>query len=331
MKKILIITDAYNPQINGVVTTMNHVIEELKKEHEVMVIEPSMFKLIPFNVYTDVKLAIPYGLEKMMKKFDPDYIHIVTEFTLGIAANYICCKNKWNFTTAYHTKFPEYAKEHFRLPVNLGYAILRNFHNKSKNIMVATKSLHEQLITKRFKRLAMWNRGVDTVLFDPSKNAELFKDYEKPILLNVGRVSYEKNIDKFLDTKVKGTKVIVGDGPALKDLKNKYKDVVFLGAKKGEELASIFASADCFVFPSLTDTFGLVILEALASGLPVAAYNVTGPKDILNEDIGCLTEDNLTKAIEEALLKDKRKCRDFALNHSWKECANKFLSNLVHI
>ena len=336
--KIAILTDAWLPQTNGVVTTMLHVVENLKLlGHDVLVISPSDFRQSRFMPYPDVRIAYPKlsKLEKMIRDFNPDYIHIVTEFTIGILGAYLCHKQGWRYTTSYHTKFPEYLKDHARIPLSIGYWMMKRFHKNSYRVLVATDSLKKDLDSRGFTNTSLWGRGVDQKLFRPREhNTKEYPDEHRPISMYVGRVSFEKNIEAFLKTEIPGTKYVVGDGPVLASLKAKYPNAIYKGMLKGEKLAEAYANADVFVFPSKTDTYGLVLLEALASGVPVAAYNVTGPKDIiLSKDIGSLSDkEDLTDSILDCLaIKDKSPCRKYAEQYSWEECAKKFVSNLMEI
>lgn len=327
--KIAIITDAWHPQVNGVVRTHTHLIAELRSlGHEVLLLSPDLFRNFPCPTYPEIRLA--YGVKKrlteLLTDFDAEAVHISTEGPLGIAARKYCLRQNIPFTTAYHTRFPEYLKAKARIPVWITYALLRHFHKPSKAIMVPTASMQAELFRNGFKCVREWTRGVDTELFHPRDKS--FLNLPRPIFIYVGRVSVEKNIGAFLDLKLPGSKLVVGDGPQLMEMRKRYADAHFVGNKAGEELAKHFAAADVFVFPSRTDTFGLVVLEALASGLPVAAYPVTGPKDIIGTtSVGCLNDD-LQLAALNALELSPNDCREFALTKSWRACAEQFLSNL---
>ena len=261
-----------------------------------------------------------------MRHSDPDCIHISTEGPLGLAARRYCLNNGLAFTTAWHTKFPDYVNARFGIPHAVIYGIMQWFHKPARSVMVPTLSLKKDLEIRGFKKVKIWSRGVDTDLFHPRDDA--FYDGESPHWLYVGRVAVEKNLEAFLKLDLPGTKHIVGDGPQRAALAERYRDVIFHGHKSGEELARHYASADVFVFPSKTDTFGLVVLEALASGVPVAAYPATGPKDILaGTDAGVLNE-NLQIACYKALGLDRTACRKLAEHYSWRACAEQFLSNM---
>lgn len=327
--RILLVTDAWFPQVNGVVRTLSTVKGELERDgHQVEVISPEDFRTIPCPTYREIRLALFPGRQigRRIAAFDPDAIHIATEGPLGWAARRICLKRRLPFTTSFHTKFPEYVHARVRLPVRWSYALMRRFHNAGAGVMVATNSLAETLREWRFASIRMWTRGVDLDLFQPYGKAAL--DLPRPIALFCGRVAVEKNIAAFLEIDLPGTKVVVGDGPMTDTLKTKFPDVHFTGYKTGEDLARCVAAADVFVFPSLTDTFGLVLLEALACGVPVAAYPVTGPVDvILSDAVGCLDQD-LATAVQRALGKDPVACRRYAEGYSWQHCADLFLKNL---
>ena len=329
--KIVIVTDAWYPQINGVVRTIERTRQELIKQgHEVEIVSPQPFYTVPCPTYPEIRLSLATknGVASEIEKYQPDHIHIATEAVLGMAARRYCLTNGFPFTTSYHTRFPEYVNARVPIPVRWTYAYLRRFHNSGCGCMVATKSLERDLKAHGFQNLRSWTRGVDAEHFNPNHRKDL--GFEGPIQLYVGRVAVEKNIEAFLEAKVRGTKVIVGDGPARADLSKRFPDAKFLGVKAGEELAELYASADVFVFPSKTDTFGIVLLEALASGVPVAAYPVMGPIDVVgdNKDVGVL-DDDLESAIEKALQCDRKACRKFALTRSWSKTAELFMENIT--
>ena len=339
--RIMIVTDAWEPQVNGVVRTMQRVIGELEADgHVFEVVHPGEgFFTVPLPTYPEIKLALfaRGKVEKRFDKFEPDAIHIVTEGTLGMAGRAMCLKIKHPFSTAYHTRFPEYIAARLPIPVSWGYAFVRWFHKYSGRVMVPTPSMVEELNEKKFINTVAWTRGVDTGQFHPEKGAQPnadndpFKGLPRPIFLNVGRVAVEKNIEAFVELDLPGTKVVVGDGPAMADLQKKYQDVHFLGSKFGDDLAKCYASADVFVFPSLTDTFGLVVLEAMASGTPVAAYDATGPKDVIpGSDAGTITPicGDLAAGAMACLELDSKTCRAYAETYSWNKVANSFLTNL---
>lgn len=328
--KILIISDAWLPQINGVVRTLQTTKLYLEKlGHHVEVISPDLFNTIPCPSYPEIRLVIQPARFKVIdfiRTFRPDCVHIATEGPLGWAGRNACHALNLPFTTSFHTKFPEYIYARLGIPTRWSYRFLRWFHQLSKRVMVATQSMRNSLEKEGFEHLVPWSRGVDVELFRPRPKD--FLPDPRPISMYVGRVAVEKNIEAFLQTDVPGTKYVVGGGPQLEYLRAHYPKVKFVGAKAGEELASYYAAADVFVFPSRTDTFGLVVLEALASGVPVAAYPVSGPIDILREtQVGCLDE-NLTQATLQALQLDAHQCRPHALKYSWQACTQQFLNNL---
>lgn len=326
---ILIVTDAWYPQINGVVRTLCQVRGELQAlGHTVEIIGPDRFRTVPLPTYSEIRVALGAGrrLRKLIDELKPEAIHIATEGPLGHAARRYCLKHKIPFTTAYHTRFPEYIRDRLPVPLALTYWLIRRFHRPSTAVMVATPSLERLLTQRGFQNLRRWTRGVDTDLFRP-REKEFLTD-PRPISMYVGRVAVEKNVESFLRLNLDGTKYVVGDGPQLQELMQAYPDVRFVGAKHGEELARYYAAADVFVFPSRTDTFGLVLLEALACGVPVAAYPVTGPLDVINgADVARLSED-LAEAVRGALTIDAERCRAFALKFSWRASAEQFLYNL---
>jgi len=330
--KLALITDAWAPQMNGVVRTLMRTRDELTAMgHVVEVISPDLFNGFPCPTYPEIKLAFLPGrkIARTIEAFHPEAIHIATEGPLGFAARSYCISRKLPFTTAYHTRFPEYVEARFAVPVGLSYAWLRRFHRHASSIMVATQSIESDLLARGFGNIRRWSRGVDTSLFHPRDKTVL--DLPRPIHLFVGRVAVEKNIEAFLALDLPGSQVIIGDGPQLEPLKRKFPKAHFLGRKTGEDLARHYAAADIFVFPSLTDTFGLVILEALASGLPVAAFPVPGPLDILSESGAGALDLDLGKAVKKALALPAARCRAVAEQFSWKSATEQFLSNLAPI
>lgn len=291
-------------------------------------VTPDRFRTIPCPTYPEIRLAVLPGarVATLIESFQPDAIHIATEGPLGQAARKHCLSRGYLYTTAYHTRFPEYIHARCRLPLSWSYAHLRKFHNTGKRIMVATQTIEDDLRARGFNNIVRWTRGVDTTLFHPRDKS--FLDFPRPISVFVGRVAIEKNIEAFLKLDIPGTKMIVGDGPARAHLEAKYPDARFVGEHQGEDLAKYFAAADVFVFPSRTDTFGLVLLEALASGLPVAAYPVPGPLDVVGgTPVGVLSE-NLAEAVEDALEIDPVLCRKHAEGYSWERSIDQFFANL---
>jgi len=291
-------------------------------------VTPDRFRTIPCPTYPEIRLAVLPRAKTgaLIEAFRPDAIHIATEGPLGQAARKHCLQRGYPFTTAYHTRFPEYIHARCRLPLSWSYAHLRNFHNAGKRIMVATQTIEDDLRARGFHNIVRWTRGVDTRLFHPRDKT--FLDWPRPISVFVGRVAIEKNIEAFLKLDIPGTKMVVGDGPARAHLEQAYPEAKFVGSKEGEDLARHFAASDVFVFPSRTDTFGLVLLEALASGLPVAAYPVPGPLDVIGDaPVGVLNED-LNLAVRQALGIDPVLCRRHAEGYSWDCSIGQFFANL---
>jgi glycosyltransferase involved in cell wall biosynthesis len=327
--RILIVTDAWQPQVNGVVRTLTRTREELTRlGHEVHILSPDLFHNMPCPSYPEIRLALlpSRKLTAMIEALRPAAIHISTEGPLGQAARRYCRKRGLPFTTAYHTRFPEYIEARFRIPVAWSYRTLRRFHAPSHGVMVATGSIQRELESRGFTRVKRWSRGVDTHLFRPREKG--FLDLPRPIHLCVGRVAVEKNLEDFLKLDLPGSKVVVGDGPLLPELRRRYPDVHFAGARQGEELAAYYAASDVFVFPSRTDTFGLVLLEAMASGLPVAAFPVPGPLDVVDGTGAGVLDDDLRTAARRALGISPNLCRTIALTYSWPRSAEQFLGNL---
>ncbi|MGH8186354.1 MAG: glycosyltransferase family 4 protein [Steroidobacteraceae bacterium] len=328
--KIAIVTDAWQPQINGVVKTLSQTAHMLRTlGHDVCVIEPNPFRTFPCPTYPEIRLAwFPYRrLSALLESFAPDAVHIATEATLGAAARRWCLRQRLPFTTSYHTQFPEYVRARVPIPLALSYAHLRRFHSAAARTMVATPAMQRQLEERGFRNIVRWTRGVDVGLFKPGDKH--FLALPQPIALYVGRVAVEKNIEAFLQIRWAGTKVIVGDGPAREELQAKYPSARFVGYKFGEELASHIAAADVFVFPSRTDTFGLVLLQALACGVPVAAYPVTGPIDVVRNGVTGVLHEDLSVAAEAALQLDPANCRTHALTHTWEHATKQFISHLA--
>jgi glycosyltransferase involved in cell wall biosynthesis len=328
--RILLVTDAWAPQVNGVVRTLRRVSSECAAlGHVVDVISPDQFKSVPCPTYPEIRLALRPGgrISQRIEALRPDAIHIATEGPLGVAARRQCLRRGLPFTTSYHTRFPEYVHARFPLPLTVGYAVVRWFHRPSKAVMVATRSIRRDLEARGFGNIADWSRGVDTELFRPDREPALA--LPRPVYLYVGRVAVEKNLEAFLTMPIaSGSKLVVGGGPQLAGLEAEYPNVRFAGARFGEELARHYVSGDVFVFPSLTDTFGLVLLEALACGLPVAAYAVPGPLDVIG-DSGCgVLDSDLARAASRALEIPPERCREHALAFTWRRCAEQFLDNL---
>ena len=338
--KIMIVTDAWAPQVNGVVRTLETLGKDLGSlGHTVRYITPLGRRTFPLPTYPEIRLALfqRRALMREMREFAPDAVHIATEGSLGLTARRICLKYGIAFTTAFHTRFAEYIHARFRMvPERVVWRWLRWFHHPATAVMVATPTLKRELAGHGFKHLRIWSRGVDVEKFRPIAGASL--PHDKPIWLTVGRVAIEKNIEAFLAMDLPGTKVVVGDGPAKEALSRKYKQVKFLGALSGAALTEAYAACDVFVFPSRTDTFGLVILEALACGLTVAAYPVEGPRDVVGADVpgapdvAVLDEDLRTAclgALELARHPRALTPRAFAESHSWRACTLQFLRNIA--
>jgi glycosyltransferase involved in cell wall biosynthesis len=326
---ILIATDAWHPQVNGVVRTLTSLARSAAGlGADVEFLTPDGFPSVGVPTYPGLRIALPNRSEiaRRIEAASPDAIHIATEGPIGWAVRAYCRRRKFAFTTSYTTRFPEYVSVRTGIPVGLGYAVMRHFHAASSMIMVATDSLRQELAGRGFRKLGFWTRGVDTDLFRPDEPAVI--DLPRPIFMTMGRVAIEKNIEAFLSLDLPGSKVVIGDGPQKAMLKQKYPNVSFLGEKKGRDLTSHLAAADVFVFPSLTDTFGVVQLEALACGTPVAAFPVTGPLDVIaDHPIGALDND-LQSACICALGMSREACRNFALERSWENSARQFIGNL---
>ncbi len=328
--RIVLISDAWHPQVNGVVTTLTNTVATLRKlGHDVELITPDRFKTYPWPGYPDVRMAFLCGpqLRPMIEAFKPDAIHLVTEGSIGFAARRYCLEYGYRYTTSYLSRFPEYFKLRIGFPMWVSNAYLRWFHNESSRVMVATASLHKEMAQKGYQRLARWSRGVDTDLFCP--RTKDFFNYSHPIFLFVGRIAAEKNIEAFLKLDLPGTKVVIGDGPDRESLMGLYPSVRFTGFLHGEELAKAVAAADVFVFPSRTDTFGVVLLEALACGVPVAGLPMQSTEDVITDSrVGILYEDLRTAAMT-ALILDPKACRDYVMDYAWEKCTLQFVENLV--
>ena len=341
--RIAIATDAWYPQVNGVVRTLGATVAELdRRGYEVELITPQRFLTVPMPGYAEIRLAMAprFGVRKMLTAFEPEIVHISTEGPIGWSTRSWCQAHGVPFTTAFHTRFPDYAAARTGIDAKRFWPIMRRFHAGSHAVMVATDSLASELAERGINRTMRWSRGIDRWIFRPDgEGLPAMADLPRPILLNVGRVAVEKNMEAFLDANIAGTKVVVGDGPALEELRQRYPDAVFLGSLSGEELASAYRSADCFVFPSRTDTFGLVIIEALACGLPVAAFPVAGPLDILGRDgrgadgtmpgtVGVLDED-LALAIAKALRLDRQAAAVYGSRFTWEHATDQFVKAIL--
>lgn len=330
--RICIVTDAWSPQVNGVVKTLEHTIAELENAgHAVLLIEPSAFLSIPCPSYPEIRLSLFSSgkLSRMITDYKPDALHVATEGPLGVSARRFALRRGLNFTTAYHTKFPEYLQARTGVPARMFYPLMHWFHKPSKAVMVSTDSVVQQLREHGFERLVKWSRGVDLALFNTGSPASACRtDTDPPIFLYVGRIAVEKNIEEFLKLDLPGEKWLVGSGPAMSALSEQYPDAVFLGVKTHAELAEIYQQASVFVFPSKTDTFGLVLLEALASGLPVAAYPVAGPIDVLQGCEAAALRHELREACLAALAMNPAHARAHAEKFTWRQTTQQFISNL---
>ncbi|MCA3283681.1 MAG: glycosyltransferase family 1 protein [Roseomonas sp.] len=331
--RILIVSDAWFPQVNGVVRTLSVVADKLRAMGDtVEVIGPDRFRSMPTPGYAEIRLAIApkRKLARLVAEFRPEIIHIATEGPLGWAMRALCRRKHWPFTTAFHTRFPEYLEARTGIPADWSWRVMRRFHEAGEGTFAATASLGQELTRRGFTKLRPWTRGVDLDKFRPGEG-DAWAGLPRPIFLYAGRVAIEKNIEAFLALDLPGSKVVVGDGPALEGLKQKFPQVTFTGYRENGALARSYAGADVFVFPSRTDTFGLVLLEALASGTPVAAFPVTGPIDVVtNSRVGALDED-LRAACLKALECDRTACRSHAEAWSWDACVAQFRAALVPI
>ncbi len=328
--RIVIATDAWAPQVNGVVTTLSETSEQLRREgHEVRMLTPEGRRSFPMPTYPEIRLTIFEGgsIRRELDDYDPDCVHIATEGPVGLAVRAWCLRRRIPFTTAYHTQFPEYVRARFPVPIGWTVRLLKWFHRPAVRTMVPTEGMRRTLLERGFKDVVIWTRGVKTDLFTPDDPFDF--DLPKPIWVYVGRVAVEKNIEAFLDLPLPGSKVIIGDGPDRERLAREYAHCHFLGYRFGKELASCLAGSDVFVFPSKTDTFGIVMLEAMACGLPVAAYPVTGPVDVVKRGVtGCL-DDDLAAACSRALELNRSDCRQYAESRSWRFSTRQFARNLA--
>lgn len=327
--RLVLVTDAWTPQTNGVVTTLRTVLEHLPALGiETTVIHPCLFRTIPLPGYREIPIVVdPWRLQGMLRRAAPDAVHIATEGPLGIMARRLLVADGHAFTTSLHTKFPEYFNARIGTPLSLGYRLLRWFHNAAAVTLCTTESHREELERHGLDHLLVWGRGVDTTRFRPCHGFDRLKP--RPRLLYVGRVSVEKNIEAFLQLELDADKVVVGDGPARAGLERRYPDAHWLGFRTGEALVREYALADAFVFPSRTDTFGLVMLEANACGTPVAAFPVTGPKDVVENGVNGILDEDLERAVRRALLVSRDGCRRHALANGWEGIATRFARAMV--
>lgn len=329
--KIAIVTDAWSPQVNGVVRTLQAVRAVLEGQgHQVLVISPDLFRSVPCPTYPEIRLALAGSgqVGDRLARFAPDAIHLATEGPLCIAARRWCLRRHLPFTTAYHTQFPDYVSARSGVPAEWVWRYIQWFHRPAQAILASTPSIRATLIDHGLDQVRHWGRGVDLTHFHAhARPHPSLLHLPRPLQLYVGRVAVEKNIEAFLASGHPGTKIVVGDGPAREKLAGRHPQAIFMGARFGGELASIYAAADVFVFPSRTDTFGLVMIEALACGTPVAAYPVTGPVDVLNDAVGAMDGD-LDIAIANALTRDRRKCADYGRGFTWEASAAQFVEGL---
>lgn len=329
-RRIAIVTDAWHPQVNGVVRTLSAVCDGLAQAgYEVAVFGPDRYRTIPCPGYATIRLAIGarHTLGRQLAGFAPHAVHIATEGPLGFAARRFCLAWRWPFTTAYHTRFPEYLHARCALPLGWSYAALRRFHKPSHGVMVATETLRRELAGRGFTRLVPWTRGVDTALFRPGIEAAI--ELPRPVFLYVGRVAVEKNLPAFLELDLPGSKLVVGDGPSLPVMRRRYPHVHFAGAQSGAALVRHYAASDVMVLPSRTETFGLVLLEALACGVPVAAFPSVGPSDVIGESGAGVIDEDLRSAALAALDVPRERCLAHARRFSWQTSIDQFIGHLA--
>ena len=332
LMRIVIVTDAWHPQVNGVVRTLDTTGENLSRlGHKVRMITPEAFRTVPCPTYPSIRLAVWPGtkVRRTLRELKPQAIHIATEGPLGHAARRYCIDHKLPFTTSFHTQFPEYIRLRAPLPIAWSYAYVRRFHAAAVRTMVPTATQRDKLAARGFRNLCLWARGVDLQIFNPTN--PVVWQFPRPVAVYIGRVAVEKNIEAFLTADGVPTKVVIGEGPDLERLRARFPQVHFLGAKHGRELAQHLAAGDVFVFPSRTDTFGLVLLEAMACGLPVAAYPVQGPLDVVKQGFCGVLDENLSAAIQGALRLARADCVAHAARYSWAACTADFASYLAPI
>jgi glycosyltransferase involved in cell wall biosynthesis len=327
--RILLVTDAWEPQVNGVVRTLKTTARELTAMgHEVRFLTPLEFRTLPCPTYPEIRLSLfpGPGVSAKIREFDPDVLHIATEGPLGLAARRFALRNDFPFTTAYHTRFPEYVHARLRLPLSWSYAWLRHFHGPSKSVMAPTQVVVDDLEAAGFKNVKLWSRGVDADIFHPQPSKRL--DSKPPIFLYVGRVAVEKNVEAFCELDLPGSKWVVGEGPALEKIRARFPAINYLGVLDREDLAKVYAAADVFVFPSKTDTFGLVLLEAMACGLPVAAYPVTGPRDVIGDSKAGVLHEDLRTACLGALELEREDALARSRLFTWRAATEQFFGHL---
>lgn len=330
--KLALVTDAWHPQVNGVVRTLSTVVSGLEaRGDEVKLITPQMFRTVPLPSYPEIPLSLfpRRKVRATLDAFAPDAVHIATEGPLGWAARRWCLDKGMPFTTSYHTQFPEYVALRLPVPLGLSYAVMRHFHSASVRTLAPTETMRTQLVAHGFRNVEVWGHGVDVELFRPQQSPVL-DHLVRPISICSGRVAIEKNLDAFLDTPLPGTRVVIGEGPDLSRLRRKYPDVVFTGYLPDADMVRWLAAADVFVFPSRTDTFGLVMLEAMACSLPVAAFPVTGPQDVVQHGITGWLDEDLQRAVLRALILDRARVRREAEAHAWPRYVDAFRDALQH-
>lgn len=328
--RILIATDAWLPQVNGVVSTLKQTVWQLKaRGHDVQMITPLGFSTIACPGYREIRLAmgVGVGVRARFEAFRPDAVHVATEGPIGFGVRAYCRAWGLQFTTSYHTQFPQYLRKRLPIPVSWSYSLLRWFHGAAERCMVSTTSMQQELAERGFRNLVRWQRGVDASVFRPYEKS--FLDLPRPIAVYVGRLAVEKNVDAFLGMPWEGSKLVVGDGPDRARLQQMFPRAHFVGYQQGERLARHISAADVMVFPSQTDTFGLVNLEAMACGVPVAAFPVTGPADVIEEGVTGALDWDLAAAARRALRLSPAACRERAERSSWASCTREFETNLV--
>jgi glycosyltransferase involved in cell wall biosynthesis len=329
-KRVAIISDAWRPQVNGVVRTLSAICDGMTAAgYEPIVFGPDRYRTIPCPGYSTIRLAIGAGaaLGRHLSEFAPQAVHIATEGPLGLASRAFCLRHGWPFTTAYHTQFPQYLQARCGMPLAWSYAALRRFHAPSKGVMVATETMRRELAGRGFERLVAWTRGVDTGLFRPGCAPAV--DLPRPVFLFIGRIAVEKNLPAFLDLDLPGSKLVVGDGPSLPMMKRRYPDVYFAGAQFGEALVRHYAAADVMVMPSRTETFGLVMLESLACGVPVAAFPAAAPRDVIGDSGAGILDEDLGRAATQALSIPRERCLAHANRFSWQASIDQFVGHLA--
>ncbi|OQS02633.1 GDP-mannose-dependent alpha-mannosyltransferase [Thraustotheca clavata] len=331
IETILIVNDNMRTNINGLVTMFDNIEYFAHRDgYRFVYLTPSEFPRFDCPGYPDIKLSLPFGFENKIQKIRPDYVHIATEGPLGLMTTIYCDRNNIRYNTGYHTKIPEYIQVMFGLPESIGYAYLRWFHRNSARVLTTSSTMVSELENRGFyNHIKPMTFGVDRTIFRSSLRRDDFKGCERPILLSVGRVSKEKGLDDFCQLDYPGTKIVVGDGAYRNELQQKYPNVVFTGFQRGKALAEYYANADCLVFPSRTDTFGVVIIEALAVGTPVAAYHVTGPKDILEQNVTGVMGEDLKLNVDACLKLDRNAVELASACWSWENCWNIFRRHLI--